>query len=112
MESNEEDEINQFHIDPSTDDDFMINLFNSNKPKAQTNEKIYTLACPDKIDEVDLDALLLDANEKQRQLLMHVLKCFKTGIGLPLKLLILGRAGVGKSYLIKLICIHTYIMYY
>ncbi|XP_077265248.1 uncharacterized protein LOC143899122 [Temnothorax americanus] len=46
--------------------------------------------------------LLRELNDKQREITMHVLYCFKTG-KLPIRLFISGSAGVGKSTVINTI---------
>lgn len=42
-------------------------------------------------------------NSKQREFVMHVLKCFKTNQNLPLRIFLSGSAGTGKSFVIKIL---------
>ena len=45
--------------------------------------------------------MMLESNERQRMIIMHIYKCFKEETSLPLNIFIRGSAGVGKSEVIQ-----------
>jgi hypothetical protein len=58
--------------------------------------KLNRFTCPQRILEDEMFSLLRKLNSEQKQFVMHVLNCFKTG-KTPLKVFLSGSAGVGKS---------------
>jgi hypothetical protein len=69
-----------------------------NKDKTKLNR----FTCPQRISEDEMFRLLRKLNSEQKQFVMHVLNCFKTG-KTPLKVFLSGSAGVGKSMVINTI---------
>ena len=70
-------------------------------PKKADGSK-YTFKTPALLTRDQILANMLFLNEKQRDVVMHVIHCFKTNV-LPIRLFLSGSAGVGKSTVIKTI---------
>jgi hypothetical protein len=69
-----------------------------NKDKTKLNR----FTCPQRISEDEMFSFLRKLNSEQKQFVMHVLNCFKTG-KTPLKVFLSGSAGVGKSTVVNTI---------
>ncbi|KAL7307813.1 hypothetical protein TKK_0000133 [Trichogramma kaykai] len=66
----------------------------------KTNKKIYKLLFPKIITKKEIFDQMNVLNNKQKEIIMHILHCFKTQ-KLPLRIFINGSAGVGKSTVIN-----------
>ncbi len=65
-------------------------------------DRLSSYSAPQKIDLPSLHKNMRQLNEKQREIVMHIYKCFKTNC-LPFKIFMSGCAGVGKSLVISTI---------
>ncbi|XP_055324038.1 ATP-dependent DNA helicase pif1-like [Sitodiplosis mosellana] len=65
------------------------------------NNEIKELYCPQRISKNEILELTKKLNKEQRTLVMHILKCIKTGTNLALRIFLNGSAGVGKSFVIN-----------
>ena len=63
-------------------------------------EKAYNISAPVRINYEDISEMMRKLNEKQRAICMHVLHSFKVGKN-DEKIVILGSAGTGKSFVIN-----------
>lgn len=90
----------------SDDEEFRdYDLFQKKKnPEIKTNSsKAFKWTKPDPVSDETLNEMMLKLNSEQREIVMHVLHCFKTKTNLPLRIFLTGPAGTGKSRLIKVL---------
>lgn len=108
VENNDEieniDENNGVDEEEKDDDYIRMNLFENNEEKKEqgNNWEKYRIKNPEVLPEVNIFEMMEKLNNKQREIVMHILNRFKTN-DLPLKIFVSGCAGVGKSLLIKTI---------
>lgn len=107
----EEDEILQQYINENeNDEDLEVDIFDqggkkSGKKKKPKEERVdpNRFFSPVKVSEDNMLESLEILNRKQREFVMHILKCFKTGQNIPFCYFLSGAAGVGKSTVINAI---------
>ncbi|XP_071576628.1 uncharacterized protein [Temnothorax nylanderi] len=79
-----------------------IDIFGQTGVADCSKESRRKISSPPKATKEEMMNILQKLNDKQREIAMHILHCFKTN-NLPIKLYISGSAGVGKSTVINAI---------
>lgn len=89
-------------------DDLNVDIFGAetdgkgpSKKNEKTDPKKIRFTAPPCVEETDIHQMMQLLNNEQRQIVMHVLNCFKTSQNLPLRIFLSGSAGVGKSLVIN-----------
>lgn len=72
---------------------------NNKKKKEKADSSTYF--CPERVPEGFLMNMMYVLDKRQREFVMHILHCVKTGKNLPLHLFLCGGAGAGKSMVIR-----------
>ena len=78
----------------------MVDIFATTKMNSRKRQISNRITAPLKIEKGNIMKMMEQLNSKQRQIVMHIYKCFKEEKFLPLKIFIHGSAGVGKSKVI------------
>ena len=101
------EEIAEFEREELDDDD-KIDVFEQlgieirEKRPQTSNDKAYKVTAPPRISEEDLANKMKMLNMQQREIYMHIYHAFKNG-KIDEKIVVLGSAGTGKSFLIDTI---------
>ncbi|XP_055687292.1 uncharacterized protein LOC129792356 [Lutzomyia longipalpis] len=104
---NEDDHVPE--RDNPVDSDQEIDMFPDEKGGTTSNKKGYQYVCPERIQKEDICKNLQQLNVKQREIVMYIYQCIRTG-NLPLRIFLSGSAGVGKSKVIN--CLYQLITQY
>ncbi len=95
------DEIDEFEADripPEEEIDYLEDVDEKQQKKMseKRDKSLFTVCLPPRIDEDNLNAMMMRLNKEQRKIVMHFYHCFKNGINDQI-VLMTGPAGTGKS---------------
>ena len=96
----ENDEAEEF-INNQVPNYQIVDIFEQTKKNINKKTTIVDrISVPPKFEKENSMKMMLELNERQRMIIMHIYKCFKEESSLPLNIFIHGSAGVGKSKVI------------